>query len=62
MDPVISKGGSFRVFRGGNWFLGAAHCRSAWRITLDPTFRSFGFGFRLALTPSVKQPVAEHNK
>jgi formylglycine-generating enzyme required for sulfatase activity len=49
-DPSGPKVGSFRVFRGGSWFFGAAHCRSANRYWYDPSSRYHVNGFRLALS------------
>jgi formylglycine-generating enzyme required for sulfatase activity len=49
-DPVGPKGGSYRVFRGGCWFIGAAYCRSAYRRWNDPSYRSHDYGFRVALS------------
>jgi formylglycine-generating enzyme required for sulfatase activity len=51
--------GSFRVIRGGSWSFVAADCRSAVRIKVDPTGRTSGFGFRLALSPSEVSRAAE---
>ena len=59
VDPMVSEGGSYRVSRGGSWLNDAASCRSAFRSTCDPTFRSDDSGFRLALSPSVQSPEAE---
>ena len=61
VDPIISDNGSSRVFRGGCWGFDAADCRSAYRFTSVPTTRSRSGGFRVALSPSVKQPEAEGN-
>ena len=59
-DSLGAKEGSTRVFRGGSWFIGAALCRSASRSSIDPSFRSFFGGFRLALSsPSAQSPEAE---
>jgi formylglycine-generating enzyme required for sulfatase activity len=51
-DPLGSEVGSNCVFRGGSWFVEAADCRSAFRIRVVPSIRSYGFGFRLALSSS----------
>ncbi len=51
-DSLGAKGGSSRVLRGGGWLNDAAFCRSARRITIDPTNRTYYNGFRLALSPS----------
>ena len=57
-DPMVSEGGTDRVGRGGSWFNDAADCRSSLRSTLDPSNRTNNFGFRVALSPSVKSPEA----
>jgi eukaryotic-like serine/threonine-protein kinase len=54
IDPMISEGGSYRVFRGGSWFYSAARCRSALRYSFDPTNRTYSYGFRIAQTPLAK--------
>ena len=54
--------GSFRVYRGGGWGNGAVGCRPAIRDGGDPSFRANSIGFRVALSPSVKQPEAKHNE
>ena len=51
-DPVGAKEGSSRVYRGGSWLNFAANCRSANRRRNDPSDRSNGIGFRLALSSS----------
>jgi formylglycine-generating enzyme required for sulfatase activity len=51
-DPSGPNKGSFRVDRGGNWFFGAALCRSAFRDGSDPSYRNNGSGFRVALSSS----------
>ena len=42
--------GSLRVLRGGSWNYSAGSCRSAFRGGNDPSYRSNGMGFRLALS------------
>jgi len=39
-DPVGPAAGSYRVYRGGDWFFDASLCRSACR-------RYYGLGMRL---------------
>ena len=51
-DPTGPSGGSTRVIRGGNWWLGAGSCRSAYRYGYSPEFRSNDLGFRVARSPS----------
>ena len=60
-DPTGPKEGSFRVYRGGGWYFGAAFCRSAIRFRNDPSIRNVDLGFRLALSPSgiPKSPEAD---
>ena len=52
---------SDRVYRGGGWNVDAGRCRSALRNWNLPSDRNDG-GFRVALSPSVKQPEAKHNE
>ena len=54
-DPEVSVAGLklLRVVRGGSWGSPARSCRSAYRGQ-DASFRSGGFGFRVALTPPAK--------
>ena len=49
-EPQGPAEGSDRVLRGGSWVSDAARCRSALRLGLDPSLRTFDFGFRLALS------------
>jgi formylglycine-generating enzyme required for sulfatase activity/tRNA A-37 threonylcarbamoyl transferase component Bud32 len=49
-DPVGPKDGSFRVYRGGGWIIGAAFCRSSYRDGDGPSDRYDVLGFRLALS------------
>ncbi len=51
-DPSGPEAGSYCVNRGGCWDLGAALCRSAFRIWFDPSDRLNWSGFRLALSSS----------
>jgi len=43
------KDTSQRVARGGAWFVGAAACRAACRLSVDPTARGSGLGFRVVV-------------
>ncbi len=61
-DPLGAQEGSDRVNRGGSWVNDAAYCRSAFRLTCDPTYRTNGNGFRLALSRSGVAPEAERDK
>ena len=60
-ERTAPKEGTDRVFRGGVWDGGAALCRSAFRIRLDPSYRSNILGFRVALSSSgiPKSPEAD---
>ena len=51
-DPLVSTGGSGRVYRGGGWSGGAAWCSSAYRYGIPPSSRAYGVGFRVARSPS----------
>ena len=60
VDPVKQNMGSRRVIHGGGCHNEAQFCRAAHRFSDDPTFRSFSYGLRLALSsPSIKSPEAE---
>jgi len=48
MDPLCTNG-SYRVLRGGSWIDNARNCRSAYRYSSDPAYRSNYIGFRVAL-------------
>jgi formylglycine-generating enzyme required for sulfatase activity len=53
-DPQGSGSGSYRVFRGGSWFIDARYCRAAYRYRFEPADRDFYLGFRVAAVPSGK--------
>ena len=55
-DPLGAEGGSYRVYRGGCWYIDAALCRSAFRNSNDPTYRTIYNGLRLALSLSGVRP------
>ena len=57
-DPLVNKGGSARVDRGGSWRRVAADCRTANRNSDVPARRTDDGGFRLALSPSGISPEA----
>jgi formylglycine-generating enzyme required for sulfatase activity len=46
-DPTGASSGTFRVLRGGGWSNTADYCRSAYRGSLNPGYRSDDRGFRL---------------
>jgi formylglycine-generating enzyme required for sulfatase activity len=50
-DPRGAASGSGRVYRGGDWYNIAFHCRSALRYGIDPSFSYYIFGFRCVLPP-----------
>ena len=50
-DPAGPQSGSYRVIRGGSWFIFARRCRSAIRGSSSPGDRDYDLGFRLALVP-----------
>ncbi|MBK6933365.1 MAG: formylglycine-generating enzyme family protein [Saprospirales bacterium] len=51
-NPVNKVEGSVRVLRGGSWFdVDPRLCRVAYRDYLDPAYRYYFIGFRLAASP-----------
>ncbi len=46
----VSRGGEYRVVRGGSWHETPNHCRSAVRLKFAPDERDDFVGFRVALT------------
>ncbi|MEI8373597.1 MAG: formylglycine-generating enzyme family protein, partial [Planctomycetota bacterium] len=51
-NPSGPTTGSLRVFRGGGWYDGARHCRSADRGWSTPGNRSSNLGFRVSRVPA----------
>ena len=47
-NPTGPSSGSYRVLRGGSFYVGAAGCRSANRFINGPIYRSLSLGLRLA--------------
>ncbi len=47
-DPSGPTTGGSRLVRGGSWFVGSAHCRTANRVANPPDTRSYLLGFRVA--------------
>jgi formylglycine-generating enzyme required for sulfatase activity len=45
--PVAAASGSFRVLRGGSWYIPSRGSRSAFRLRSDADFRYGDYGFRL---------------
>jgi formylglycine-generating enzyme required for sulfatase activity len=54
-DPLGPPDGSNRVVRGGGWDRSAWHCRSAYRHSPTPDYRSAYNGFRLVRTLTAKE-------
>jgi formylglycine-generating enzyme required for sulfatase activity len=50
VDPTSSSEDSYRIMRGGAWFMSASRCRAAYRNRDIPRYRGSGLGFRLART------------
>jgi formylglycine-generating enzyme required for sulfatase activity len=49
VDPQGPSTGSYRVIRGGFWYLNAAHCRSVDRYYDTPASSFANYGFRVVL-------------
>jgi formylglycine-generating enzyme required for sulfatase activity/serine/threonine protein kinase len=58
MDPVGPANGEYRVLRGGSFLNYVSDARSSFRYNINPNFRYFDRGFRLARTADVKAVVA----
>ncbi|MDO5580721.1 MAG: formylglycine-generating enzyme family protein [Planctomycetia bacterium] len=56
-DPTGPVDGTFRVFRGGSWGIGAKECACASRYAFIAQFRRDDIGFRICLVPSEKKPI-----
>ena len=52
IDPTGPAEGSGRVFRGGSWRCHAEYCRTAFRGSLDPTYRLDDLGLRVVMFPA----------
>lgn len=50
-NPRGPDTGSFRVLRGGGWFINSYYCRSAFRNYLKMDYSSHNHGFRAVLSP-----------
>lgn len=50
-NPKGPESGESKVVRGGSWYDGPGHLRSALRGYLEPAFRDDNYGFRCAKTP-----------
>jgi formylglycine-generating enzyme required for sulfatase activity len=53
-DPTGPVTGSYRVHRGGGWFVVAGFCRSADRYILSPGYGAYGLGVRVSLVAADK--------
>ncbi|MBR2486302.1 MAG: SUMF1/EgtB/PvdO family nonheme iron enzyme, partial [Paludibacteraceae bacterium] len=51
VNPTGPSSGSYRVYRGGNWYFSASGCRVASRGSSYPSGRSHSIGFRVVLLP-----------
>jgi formylglycine-generating enzyme required for sulfatase activity len=52
IDPTGPASGSYRVIRGGSWNNTGPYLRSAARYSNTPSYRSYGFGFRVGFQKS----------
>ncbi len=60
-DPEGPATGSYRVIRGGSWSSSAGLCRSAFRVSGDPSGRTNSLGFRLVKKRGAdSKPVPPH--
>ena len=50
-NPTGPSTGSYRVLRGGSWFINAQGCRVSFRDYGNPDNRGYDYGFRLVLCP-----------
>jgi formylglycine-generating enzyme required for sulfatase activity len=48
-NPKGPQNGSYRVLRGGSWYISAEICRVSFRGDVSPDDRGFNLGFRLVL-------------
>jgi Leucine-rich repeat (LRR) protein len=56
-DPVGPPSGLHRVIRGGTWFWVTSYaCRSAYRMSLTPSFRAAYHGFRIVRVLDATKP------
>ena len=51
VNPAGPAAGSYRVLRGGCWYNDATYCRSAYRLSSQPSYRGNDVGFRVVLAP-----------
>lgn len=48
IDPKGPKEGDKKIHRGGSWYYDAARCTASGRYSLQPDYKYFSLGFRLA--------------
>jgi formylglycine-generating enzyme required for sulfatase activity len=58
--PTGPKAGSYRVLRGGSWYISARLLRSAFRNYGNPEYRGGNVGFRLVRTSKEKNEKEEN--
>jgi len=51
LNPMGPDLGNSRVLRGGSWYYGDSIVRSTYRNGLDPSYQSYYYGFRCAISP-----------
>ena len=61
-DHQGPSGRSGRVIRGGCWYGGATFCRAAIRAAIDPSRRTSGNGFRVAMSLPANKPDSVSRK
>ncbi|MGE0681972.1 MAG: formylglycine-generating enzyme family protein [Candidatus Binatia bacterium] len=49
IDPQGPESGTYRVLRGGSWYVGAGFLRVSYRVGYDPGYRYVRVGFRCAV-------------
>ena len=47
MNPLGMTSGSYRVIRGGSWYIDASIVPAAYRLNRDPSYQDFDVGFRV---------------
>ena len=48
-NPQGQSSGSYRVLRGGSWYINASHCRASYRSYASISFLDFYLGLRLVM-------------
>ena len=57
-DPAGGPDGTGRIFRGGGWRSQRSQCATAFRSSLDPTYRLDDLGFRVVMVPATPMATA----